>query len=358
VVSEGSVGPPASGSREKIDDLMAVDGSIEAPRRKKRALILRGAVAVILIAVMETFRQTDLRWLAALFGLALLDRFFMSAKWVLLLRGRGIRISQGEAFRIYLASAFVGTFLPTGVGGDIYRVIRTANEKRRMATVTASVVIERALGFLAVVVLAFIGLQILMASGEVDFRKFYYATGGVLLVLAAGFFLSIHSRTVDLITRLLSPLARFKPVRLLLKLHAAYSEFGQQRKILLVFFLLTVGERFVQVLMVYLSARTLGMQTAVVYLVALVPLSDFVSLLPISLGGLGVNEGALMILLSHAGMTHEQSLSVALLLRAVGWINLILYGLVFMSETVRVGRPKSAAAGGAVPVEPKEDRGC
>jgi len=352
------------GPGTKIREMIPEDAPVPAPRRGKWLLFLRVAVTVILIglilqwvdskAVLATLAGADPGWLVCAIALALADRYLMSYKWALLLRGRGVELSNSEAFRIYLASVFAGTFLPTGVGGDIYRVVRTATGGRRLDTVTASVVIERVIGLLAVLVVALVGLEIVVDRGDAVFSPIYHLTWAGLVLLVLMLFLSVRGRTVSLMMRLLSGLARFKPVRMLLKLHAAYIEFGRQGRVLLIFFAWSLLERFVQVLLAYSGARALGLHPQFVYFLALIPVSDLVLLLPISIGGIGLTEGALMILLSHTGLSTAESLSIALLLRALGWLMLIPFGLVFLHDSGRLKRLRSPVAD--PPIE--EKRSC
>lgn len=352
------------GPDRKIQEMIPEDTTVPAPRRGKWSLFLRGAVTVILIAlilhwvdskaVLATLAGANPGWIVCIAALALADRYLMSYKWAMLLRGRGVGLSNGEAFRIYLASVFAGTFLPTGVGSDIYRVVRTATGGRRLDTVTASVVIERVIGLLAVLVVGLTGLQILVNRGEVLFSPVCCLTWAGLGLVVALLFLSIQDRTISLMTRLLSGVSHFKPVRVLLKLHAAYVEFSRQGRVLLIFFAWTLLERVVQVLLVYTAARALGIHPHFVYFLALIPVSDLVLLLPISIGGIGLTEGVLMVLLSHAGLSAAESLSTALLLRALGWLLLIPFGFVFLYDSGRLKRLKSPVANPPI----KEERSC
>ena len=80
----------------------------------------------------------------------LLDRLLMTYKWGLLLRAAGIHIPLWELFNIYLISGFVGSFLPVSVGADMARFYQMHRKKLDSAEVAASIVIERLLGFVAV----------------------------------------------------------------------------------------------------------------------------------------------------------------------------------------------------------------
>ena len=97
-------------------------------RREKAGVIIRLAITAVILALLargidfgESARAIgaiDLRYLALVLGLVAFDREVMIWRWILLLRARDIRITSGEAAKLFLVSAFVGSFLPAGIGAD------------------------------------------------------------------------------------------------------------------------------------------------------------------------------------------------------------------------------------------------
>jgi len=75
--------------------------------------------------------------------LYLLDRLSMAHKWNILLRARNCRLSLWAAFRIYLASGFVGYVIPASVGSDVFRAARLSLAGRSLSRVSATIVLER-----------------------------------------------------------------------------------------------------------------------------------------------------------------------------------------------------------------------
>ena len=53
----------------------------------------------------------------------------MIYRWVLLLRASGVGIPAARAADIFLVSAFVGSFMPAGVGADAARAYGLRNRK-------------------------------------------------------------------------------------------------------------------------------------------------------------------------------------------------------------------------------------
>lgn len=308
---------------------------------------LRIAVAVLLLlviiqfvdlrAVLQMLGRADLRFLAPLLGIALLDRYLMAYKWAILMRARGHAFTNAEAFRIYLSAGFVGMVLPTGVGSDVYRAIRTTMGGRDSRNVAASIVVERGIGLLAIAILSLVGLAIYSRQYP-QIRGFYYGVWVVFIVIVVVFALSIHPQTFAIVERMLRPFERYRLVRFYLGFHGAYLELCQQWRALLLFGLLSLVEQSVSSFMNYLGAVALGLPVPLITFLALMPLSNFVVLLPISIGAIGVEEGVFIVLLGLAGLTPTQSLSLALLMRVVGWLMLIPGGLAFLYDSARFKR--------------------
>jgi len=244
--------------------------------------------------------------------------------------------TNAEAYRIYLASVFAGTFLPTGVGADVFRAFRATTSGRSADEVTASIVVERVIGLLAVTVIALIGLGALVRLGEVGFRELYYLTCVLLLVIMIGLSISILTPTFHVVKRLLSPFEKYKLVRMYIDFHGAYIEFSRHWKTMLFFFLLTVLEQGVLIMMNFWCAQALGFSITLVYFVAIVPLSSLVVKLPISIGGIGVVEGSYILLFALAGLSATESVSLSFVMRVIGWAVLVPCGLVFLYDSARL----------------------
>src|SRR5882724_6024818 len=115
--------------------------------------------------------------------LFLLDRFSMAYKWNLLLRARNCWLSSWAAFRIYLASGFVGYVIPASVGSDTFRAARLSLSGWSVSRVSATIVLERVLGLLAILSLSSIGLLLVVAGGRHDLLPIL---GAVLAALFVG----------------------------------------------------------------------------------------------------------------------------------------------------------------------------
>ena len=68
-------------------------------------------------------------------------------------RERRAAASRVVALELDAASVFLGLFIPTGVGGDVYRIARVRGSGAGLARGTATILLERAVGLLALLLL-------------------------------------------------------------------------------------------------------------------------------------------------------------------------------------------------------------
>ncbi len=69
-------------------------------------------------------------------------------RWQLLLAGQGIRFPFGHIFGTFLIGRFLGTFLPSTVGLDGYKLYDAARFSGRTAAATAATAVEKVLGII------------------------------------------------------------------------------------------------------------------------------------------------------------------------------------------------------------------
>jgi uncharacterized protein (TIRG00374 family) len=313
---------------------------------------LRLAVALVLVVVLlraidfraalATLARVDLRIVALVFAIALADRFLMAFKWNLLLRARGHGFSHLEAFRIYLATGFVGVWLPTGIGGDVYRAVRSSVSGRGVSTVSVTIILERALGLLAVAALSAVALAFMVAGGESRVRDLLVIALLLLVATLGALALSIQPRVYAWVKRVTARYADRKPVRMYLALHDAYVELSRERGLLVLFFLLSVFEQFVQVVMNWLGARALGLPVTLLQFTGLMPISNVIVMLPVSIAGIGVLEGTFVLMLGRIGVAAAEALSLSLLMRAVGWLMMAPAGAAFLWDAATLKRQRAA----------------
>ena len=275
-----------------------------------------------------------------------LDRLLMTFKWILLLESRGLTLPLFRGFKIYCATMIWGMFLPTTVGADALRAFLTSRQGLDGYEVTASIIVERMLGFVAALLFGLIGMLVLSGAGAVDerFDPVWRGGGGMLAAAVAVVALSFSERAFDAMLRV-AP-ARLRAGRLAQRFrafHAVYRGYGSERRVLAVFFVLTMLEQVLTIVGVWLLAQGLDVGVPLWYLAAAVPLSMLIARLPIAFDGLGVFEGVFVLIMGIGGVGPAEALSIALAGRVVQIAAWVPWWLLYTVDHDSLRPPKRVA---------------
>ena len=308
--------------------------------RKTLIRILKVVVSLGLLAylvhragwagMMAVFRSADTAGLALALLVYLATVVLISWRWQILLASQKVGISFGRLVRLYFIGFFFNNFLPTSIGGDIYRVLGAGRHSGRRATVAASVLVERLMGMLAVSTLAILAAVVVvrqLADGGVQWLTLGF--GVIMLTLMAVFF---HRRTFGLAERLTRRISLWGLEGKLLRLYDALNMFKQRRSALLMVFFLSLAYQLLIVLFSFLVGRALGLAIPLRYFLLCVPFTVIISLVPISINGLGVRESGYVFLLAKIGYSGSQAVSLSLLIYGLSLLASVVGGIAYMTQ--------------------------
>jgi uncharacterized membrane protein YbhN (UPF0104 family) len=238
--------------------------------------------------IVTAFSQ--LSFTQILFGLALMlvSRVFVAARWYTLLRSGGVKISFWDSAALTFTGMFASNFLPTTIGGDVVRLAGAMQAGYDRAVCLASLVADRLVGMFGMLFTVPFGL--VPAWGALGQSGAGIASASALFVRLQNFVKrTLHSFSIWLN----QPLALLKAL--------AFS-WGNM---LLTFWTL------------YILIEGLGGHVDFWLVAGLWSLAYFITLIPISINGYGVQELSLTFLLSKvAGLETTTSLTVAVMIRA------------------------------------------
>jgi len=236
----------------------------------------------------------------------------MAWRWQLLLRAKGVQDNLVWLTRAYFVSYAAGQILPTSVGGDAVRIYETARRHPGHGdTGAATVLLERAIGGAATLILAAVGLA--LALGHYDVGAYLWIEGFFVLgtiVLAVALF----SRSVRPLLAKTVPLLRL--IRVERPIRAAYEGIHAYRDhpgLLFGVFTLTLAVQTIRVLAIWLAGRAVGVDLSPRPYYVMGPLLFLVLLLPISINGIAVRESFFVSFLGKLGVDADQAFATGFL---------------------------------------------
>ena len=131
------------------------------------------------------------------------------------------------------------------------------------------------------------------------------------------FLVSLYPPVVESIVKRLSSLTRISLFGRLDKFYHAYADNRKKWPILLVFTALTAVHAIISISCPYMAAKSLNIDISFGFLLSTVPLLLILFRLPVSISGIGFQEGLYAFLFAIAGFSSSDGLTVSLLLRLV-----------------------------------------
>ena len=119
-------------------------------------------------------------WFLLAVAIMMLTVIPMAERWQKLLASQGMREHLPWLTRAYFVSYTAGQILPTSIGGDASRILETSRRHpARLGAISAIVLLERALGGAATVLLGAFGF--LLAIGRYDVGAYLWIEGAFVL---------------------------------------------------------------------------------------------------------------------------------------------------------------------------------
>lgn len=288
--------------------------------------------------VVATVASANVAWLAGAFGLLVASNLLGSHQWNRLLRTVGIDLPFWKVCAYYHVGLFFNNFLPANVGGDFARILDASRTGSSRATALSSVLMDRLIGTISLG-----GLALLTTLPALDRFHLTIAYLGVVAFFCAAVLMLwavFHPRILPGLERLLSRigLGRFGPS--LDELAARVSGFRGQRRLLLELFAIATSVQVMRIGVHVLVAHALGLHIPLAYFFLFVPLLAVIVSLPISLNGIGVREGAGILLFGLVGLDRASAFSLQFTTYLVAVAVSLIGGVVFL---VRIPHRRAAS---------------
>lgn len=314
-----------------------------SPKQRFGLRLVTGVAVLALVIARVRQSPLTLPWgtrlaagVAAAVVLLLVAQVLSALRWRVILGADAP--SLWYLWRLYLVGAFFSLFLPTLVGGDAVRAAAASRAVPKSGSALASVIADRVLGVLALVTYLALGLlfapDVMTRSGaRVDWGLPPWALGAAVLAAAAGAgAVAVLSRRSDRVRRFVVEAGEVAA-----RLRSSPAVFARAFGLALV-----VQAVHISVWVVLAAGLHFGLPFRA--FLVLVPLVTLAAMLPVTISGLGVREGAWLVLLAPFDLPPANIVAYSLLyfgcLMSVG----LLGGLAFVTRGT--GWTAAAPAGG------------
>lgn len=252
-------------------------------------------------------------------------------RWQLLLAAQQVQVPARTLWQSWLVALFFNNFLPSNIGGDVWRIADTATAAGSKTLATTVVLVDRALGLAALVVIAataaaagaWLGLPLpglgwlwLGAGAALASAVPFLVVPRLLAVALRPVRATGHEWSIERATRVESAFQRFRarPGALAGALAGA----GAVQAIIVVYYLA--------------AARSLGLELPLLLAAVLVPVSLAAQMVPVSINGFGVREAVFVYFFTRVGLTAESAVALSLLATLLAMVLSLAGGVVFVAR--------------------------
>jgi uncharacterized membrane protein YbhN (UPF0104 family) len=314
---------------------------------------IRVVVSIVMLAILvsririgsmfPSLGISTLGWLAGGVVLSVGGILLSALRWQRVLDAMDLHARLSVLVKAALAGQFVSNFLPSTIGGDALRVSRLSASNGETPATFASVVLDRMSGWLILPLLCLAGLVInptLIHLGRAS-RAAVTISLVTLLSLASVLFAAAHPRLGGRLAH------RASWLRFIGAIHLGLDRVRRRPAATLSVLATGFGYQLLLVGAAIVAAHALGIHIGPTALLAFAPAVAIVQVLPITVGGLGLREGAFALFLEPLGVPAHQAIALGLLVYAMHLVASLLGAPAFAA-----GADRRAGSSGGRPAAP------
>lgn len=231
--------------------------------------------------------------------------------------------------KILCMGFFINTFLPTSIGGDGYRALKTTPGTGDKSRGVSAILLERILGFLVLIFLGLIGAIVILRKYPTPAIKMY-----ILGVFLFGIFVFLGKILLKKKTfgRFLNG-TRWMNIIDVIQCNLQYIK-NDRRKLLQVVGY-SIAFQLLAITAIHLLFMVVGVETGFADCAFIAAFAGIATVLPISINGIGVVEGSLVFSALQVGIVYDQAVIVALMFRILTVPLTLTCGLIYLYEVAR-----------------------
>ena len=268
-----------------------------------------------LASLFPSHQLSTLAWLVGGLVTFTLAVFLSTVRWGQVLEALDIPSELPPLVSHTLAGMFVSNFLPSTVGGDVLRVTRLSAANGQRHTSVASVVVERLTGFLVlpfISLVALAGSPTLLHMGRASRLALAVGLGTLVALVAILVLVSQH--------RLGERRLGHRWLGFAADVQLGLSRLRRDPSAAAGVLVSALAYQLAMVAGAWMAGHAMGIQVGWSAMMAFIPIVSIAQVLPLSVSGLGLREGALVLLLAPLGVASGQAVAFGLLLYGMNMV--------------------------------------
>jgi uncharacterized protein (TIRG00374 family) len=306
--------------------------------KKIFSIFLRVGISIVILAFL--FRQVDEK---VLFGIIrnankplLVLAFLIFGliyvlclwRWKMLLEAVKIRLPLKRIIISFAGGIFFNMFLPSTIGGDFVRSLDLAAHTKKPRQIVATVFLDRLSGYIGLVIVALLAL--LFGWKLLQDRSTLFSVVLITAILIAILFFLFNGFVFSKVNKFFESPGTGKIKEAIGNLHEEIHYFKNHKRVIIDNLALSFFIQIVSPMTFYTIALSLGIKISITYFFIFLPIIGAITLLPISIGGLGLRDATTIFFFAKAGVGKDLAFAMSL----ISFLFLLLYaalgGLIYV----------------------------
>jgi glycosyltransferase 2 family protein len=296
--------------------------------------------------VISTLASTKLNYLIFASILTIISQLIVAYRLKFFTSIQGMSLTALQVFEINLATAFYGLFLPGGnLTGGAIRFYKLSVNDKKIAEAFASLALDR---ITATIALCNVGIVFWLIQVPSDSQYIIISMAAILFILILSIVILMISRRALQVSRMIDLNKVSFIASSSRKFFDTIDRFRNYSISAIVFILgISVISQILGVIVYYILALSLGIEISLFAMGWIRCVVVLISMIPISIAGLGIREGSLILLLRPFGVSDEEALALSLLVFVVnavfiGFIGGLLEGKNYFYKNLRLNKKQKS----------------
>lgn len=253
-------------------------------------------------------------WIAAC-AILVMAQVLSSARWWIFSKALQFKGAWSTYLGYYFVGMFFNLFLPTGIGGDIFKVHFLSRGIPRKVAATLTVLGDRFFGLTAMVLIGAVVVLIQPDLLPKAFKNGLVITGGAILlslVIMPFIFNALKRMELSILNAVPASITKLWKPDILLPILGL--SFCLQAMIM--------GA-------VAIMGKGMGIHVPPAFYFAALPIVNIMTMIPITFNGIGIREGAMVYFLGIEGIAPEPALALGLLFFSIQVVISLMGGVAY-----------------------------
>lgn len=299
--------------------------------KKILSILLRISISIVLLfflfkgvdrkTLFSLIKNTDKLLLFFAFIVFFMIQPLGLYRWKMLLKAVDIHLPLKRVISSFSSGIFFNLFLPSTIGGDLVRSMDLAAHTKKPKEVVATVLLDRLSGYIGLVFVSLLAaiLGFKFVQDKVVLGSLFIITALLIFTL----FLLFNKFMFLKINKFLSSPQReahnikfqsLEKIRESLgNLHREIHKFRHNKKLIYKNIVLSFIIQIISPISFYFIGLSLGVKINIIYFFVFLPIIGAITLLPISIGGLGLRDATTIYFFAKVGVAKNLSLAISLL---------------------------------------------